>query len=259
MSGVSHPRVDVLGVQISAVSMPVAVAEFERWIERGESTYVCVTGVHGVMECQRDKSLLDIHNASGMTTPDGMPMVWASKWAGVSEVDRVYGPDLMLEVCRLAAKKGWNCFFYGGKPGVADLLGASLVARFPGLRVVGSHSPPFGELTSQQDEEITALINRANADIVWVGLSTPKQERWMAEHRSSVNAKVLVGVGAAFDIISGVKRQAPRLLQRSGLEWLYRMIQEPSRLWRRYLRNNPAFVWKVLSRPPRLVAVDKVA
>ena len=259
MSGASHPRVDVLGVRISAVSMPVAVAAFQQWIQSGESTYVCVTGVHGVMECQRDLGLLEIHNAAGMTTPDGMPMVWASKWAGVREVDRVYGPDLMLEVCRVAAEKGWSSYFYGGKPGVADRLAEKLTSRFPGLPVAGTHSPPFGDLSPDEDREIIARINQANADIVWVGLSTPKQERWMAEHRASVNAKVLVGVGAAFDINSGGVRQAPVLVQRSGFEWLYRLAQEPGRLWRRYLRNNPAFLWKVLSQPPRLVAIDRAA
>lgn len=259
MNGPGHPRVDVLGVQISAVSMASAVAMFDHWIRNDESTYVCVTGVHGVMECQRDRNLLNIHNASGMTTPDGMPMVWASRWAGVRSVDRVYGPDLMLEVCRLAAESGWTSFFYGGKPGVADTLAERLVAHFPGLRVAGTHSPPFGDLTPSDDEEITARINGTNPDIVWVGLSTPKQERWMADHRASLNAKVLVGVGAAFDINSGAIRQAPRVVQRSGLEWLYRLAQEPGRLWRRYLRNNPSFVWKMLSRPPRLVVIDRAA
>ncbi|HJQ95309.1 MAG TPA: WecB/TagA/CpsF family glycosyltransferase [Acidimicrobiia bacterium] len=259
MIGASHPRVDVLGVQISAVSMPAAVTAFEHWIENGDTTYVCVTGVHGVMECQRDRSLLNIHNASGMTTPDGMPMVWASRWAGVRDVGRVYGPDLMHEVCRVAAEKGWSSFFYGGKPGVADRLAERLIARFPGLRVAGTCSPPFGDLSPTEDAEITARINASNADIVWVGLSTPKQERWMADHRARVNAKVLVGVGAAFDINSGSVRQAPRIMQRAGFEWLYRLVQEPGRLWRRYLRNNPAFVWRVLARPPRLVAIDKAA
>jgi N-acetylglucosaminyldiphosphoundecaprenol N-acetyl-beta-D-mannosaminyltransferase len=251
MSGVSHPRVDVLGVQISAVSMPTALAAFENWIQNGDTTYVCVTGVHGVMECQRDSSLLKIHNGSGMTTPDGMPMVWASRWAGVREVDRVYGPDLMLEVCRLAAAKGWSSFFYGGKPGVAEQLVERLVAQFPGLRIAGTHSPPFGDLSPNEDLEITARINRARADIVWVGLSTPKQERWMADHRATINAKVLVGVGAAFDINSGGLRQAPRVVQRAGLEWLYRLLQEPTRLSRRYFRNNPEFIVRILRTPPR--------
>lgn len=259
MSGPGHPRVDVLGVQISAVSMPVALAAFEHWIQSGETTYVCVTGVHGVMECQRDKGLLNIHNSSGMTTPDGMPMVWASRWAGVRDVDRVYGPDLMLEICRLSVAKGWRSFFYGGKPGVAERLAERLTVRFPGLQIVGTHSPPFGDLTPSEDREITLRINGADPDIVWVGLSTPKQERWMADHRAILNARVLVGVGAAFDINSGSIRQAPRIVQRSGLEWLYRLGQEPGRLWRRYLRNNPVFLWKVLARRPRLVAIDRAA
>lgn len=253
----SHPRVDVLGVHVSAINMEVAIATVEHWLSTGQSTYVCVTGVHGVMECQRDKSLLAIHNSSGMTTPDGMPMVWASKWAGVADVDRVYGPDLMLEVCRKAAEKGWRSYFYGGKPGVAERLASALVNRYPGLKVAGIYSPPFSDLTAVEDQEIVDRINGADADLLWVGLSTPKQERWMAAHRGAITAKVMIGVGAAFDINSGGVSQAPRFVQRSGFEWLYRLLQEPSRLWRRYLRNNPEFVLKVIGRPPRLVALDR--
>lgn len=253
MPGRSHQRVDVLGVQISAINMDLAVTTLSDWLQTGESTYVCITGVHGVMECQRDPALLSILNSAGMTTPDGMPMVWASKWAGATQVDRVYGPDLMLEVCRMAADKGWRCFFYGGMPGVAERLAGILRERFPGLPVAGSYSPPFRDLTLEEDAEVIELINRADVDLLWVGLSTPKQERWMSAHRDRLNSRVMLGVGAAFDINSGAVKQAPRLLQRSGLEWLFRLIQEPRRLWRRYLRNNPAFVMRILRNPPRLI------
>jgi N-acetylglucosaminyldiphosphoundecaprenol N-acetyl-beta-D-mannosaminyltransferase len=246
-------RVDVLGVGISPVSMPMAVAEISRWIEDGEQHYVCVTGVHGVMESQRDPELLLIHNGSGLTTPDGMPMVWASRWAGIRHVDRVYGPDLMLELSARAATNGWRSFFYGGAPGVAEVLASRLVERFPGLPVVGTYSPPFRSLTPEEDDEVVRMINQADPVLVWVGLSTPKQERWMADHIGKVRAPVLLGVGAAFDIHAGVLPQAPRWVQRSGFEWLYRLAREPRRLWRRYLYNNPRFVWGVLRRPPRLV------
>jgi N-acetylglucosaminyldiphosphoundecaprenol N-acetyl-beta-D-mannosaminyltransferase len=250
----SHQRVDVLGVRISAINMDVAVLTLTDWLTTGHSTYVCVTGVHGVMECQRDPALLSIHNSAGMTTPDGMPMVWASKWAGAKQVDRVYGPDLMLEVCRLAAEKGWRSFFYGGMPGVAERLAEILRERFVGFQVAGIYSPPFRDLTPDEDADVIELINRADADLLWVGLSTPKQERWMSSHRESLNSRVMLGVGAAFDINSGIVKQAPRFLQRSGLEWVFRLVQEPGRLWRRYLRNNPAFVMRVLRNPPRLIA-----
>lgn len=246
------PRVDVLGVGISAVNMSMALAEIARWIEEGEQHYVCVTGVHGVMESQRDPELLRIHNASGLTTPDGMPMVWASRWAGMRHVERVYGPELMLELCAMASQRGWTSFFYGGRPGVAEELADRLVARLPDLEVVGTHSPPFRPLTPEEDNEIVDTINRADPHLLWVGLSTPKQERWMAEHVGRLRAPVLLGVGAAFDINAGLLPQAPRWVQRSGFEWLYRLLREPRRLWRRYLSNNPRFVWEILRHPPRL-------
>jgi N-acetylglucosaminyldiphosphoundecaprenol N-acetyl-beta-D-mannosaminyltransferase len=244
--------VDVLGVGISAIDMGQAVAEITRWLEDGERHYVCVTGVHGVMEAQRDPELRRIHNASGLTTPDGMPMVWAGHRAGVSHMRRVYGPDLMLEVCALAAERGWSSFFYGGGDGVAEQLTEQVTARFPGLRVAGTWSPPFRLLTPEEDQAVVERINRSRADLVWVGLSTPKQERWMAAHVGRLDAKALLGVGAAFDIHAGLLAQAPAWVQRSGLEWLYRLGREPRRLWRRYLRNNPRFVVEILRRPPVL-------
>jgi N-acetylglucosaminyldiphosphoundecaprenol N-acetyl-beta-D-mannosaminyltransferase len=246
------PRVDVLGVRISAIDMAQAVAEITRWVEDGEQHYVCVTGVHGVMEARRDPELRRIHNASGLTTPDGMPMVWAGHRAGVPQMERVYGPDLMLEVCARAAERGWSSFFYGGAQGVPELLAARLTARFPGFKVAGTWSPPFRPLTPEEDQAVVERINRSGADLVWVGLSTPKQERWMAAHAGRLDAKALLGVGAAFDIHAGLLPQAPAWMQRSGLEWLYRLGREPRRLWRRYLRNNPRFVVEILRRPPVL-------
>jgi N-acetylglucosaminyldiphosphoundecaprenol N-acetyl-beta-D-mannosaminyltransferase len=246
------PRVDVLGVGISAVTMDRTVHEITTWIDHGLQHYVCVTGVHGVMEAQRDPALLRIHNESGLTTPDGMPLVWASRWAGARYVERVYGPDLMLELCAEAAKRGWRSFFYGGKEGVGARLAQRLQARFPGLIVAGTYSPPFRELTVQEDEEVVKRINAAQPHLVWVGLSTPKQERWMAAHIGRVSAPVLLGVGAAFDIHAGLLPQAPLWMQRSGTEWLYRLRREPRRLWRRYLYNNPRFAAAILMRPPSL-------
>jgi N-acetylglucosaminyldiphosphoundecaprenol N-acetyl-beta-D-mannosaminyltransferase len=249
----SIPRVDVLGVQVSATSLQRATQEIAGWVRDDRREYVCVTGVHGVMECQDDNELLGIHNASGLTTTDGMPLVWASRRAGIEDVTRVYGPDLMLEVCRLAARNGWSSFFYGAAEGVPELLAENLCAQFPGLKVVGSYSPPYRPLTAEEGDDVVAKINDSGADLVWIGLSTPKQERWMAEFRSYLDAPVLLGVGAAFDIHAGLLRQAPPLLQRAGLEWAYRLAVEPQRLWRRYLKNNPRFVANIVRRPPRLV------
>jgi N-acetylglucosaminyldiphosphoundecaprenol N-acetyl-beta-D-mannosaminyltransferase len=249
-------RVDILGVAVSAVNLDMAVDAFGAWIRDGASEYVCVTGVHGVMECQSDPELLRIHNESGMTTPDGMPLVWCGRYAGVSWMERVYGPDLLLRVCAESVQHGWSHFFYGAGPDVADELAAALTGRFPGLKVAGMHTPPFRELTEEETLATVEMINIVRPDIVWVGLSTPKQERWMARLRPLLAAPVLVGVGAAFDIHAGRLSQAPRWMQRSGLEWAYRLAMEPRRLWRRYLYSIPRFIVQVLRRKP-LVLRDR--
>lgn len=241
-----HESSDVLGVQVSAINMQMALDTIAGWIATRSRQYVCVTGVHGVMEAQRDPSLLRIHNRAGMVTPDGMPLVWLSRLRGHRHVERVYGPDLMLECCRLSEAKGFRHFFYGGAHGVVEVLIARMLERFPALDVVGSYCPPFRALSPEEDAEVVRRINRSGADIVWVGLSTPKQEHWMAEHVGRLEAPVIVGVGAAFDFNAGLKRQAPRWVQRGGLEWLFRVLCEPRRLWRRYLTNNPQFVWRLL-------------
>lgn len=243
---------DVLGIGISVVDLAGAVQETSRFIAEKERRYICVTGVHGVMESQHDPALAEIHNLSGLTTPDGMPMVWAGRWAGAAGISRVYGPELMLALCQVGVEKGWRHFFYGGDAGVAHELATRLMTKFPGLEVAGTYTPPFRTLTKSEAEEVTHKVNQAKPDLVWVGLSTPKQERWMAHFRPALEAAVLVGVGAAFDIHAGRSRQAPRWMQRSGLEWLYRLGKEPRRLWKRYLRNNPAFLWKIIRRPPFL-------
>ncbi|HLW60008.1 MAG TPA: WecB/TagA/CpsF family glycosyltransferase [bacterium] len=226
--------------------MDHALAAVERWIARREAHYVCVTNIHGVIESQRDRDLRRIHNAAGLVTPDGMPLVWLSRLRGRRHVERVYGPDLMLALCERSAEMGYRHFFYGGARHVPDRLAANLQRRFPGLRVAGTYAPPFRPLTDAEDEGIVELINRAGPDIVWVGLSTPKQERWMATHVGRVDAPVLIGVGAAFDFHAGVKAQAPRWMQRSGSEWLFRLATEPRRLWRRYATTIPSFLWLCL-------------
>jgi N-acetylglucosaminyldiphosphoundecaprenol N-acetyl-beta-D-mannosaminyltransferase len=235
-------RCEILGIGVSPVSPSLALRAIDDWIASGHQTYVCVRDVHGVMESQRDPSLREIHKAAGMVVPDGMPLVWLSRWNGFAETERVYGPDLMLAVCERSVARGWSHFFYGGGDGVAEILVARLCRRFPGLRIAGSYSPPFRPLTPEEDAKVIDEIDRSGADIVWVGLGTPKQERWMAEHRGRLDAPVLVGVGAAFDFHAGLKRQAPRWMQRAGLEWSFRLATEPRRLWRRYLRNVPLFL-----------------
>lgn len=239
-------RVNIVGVGVTPTHIPEAVAAISSWIERGEKHYVCVTSVHGLVESQHDPALKAIHNRSGLTVPDGMPLVWLSRWAGYDEVARVYGPELMLAVCARAAQTGWRQFFYGGAPGVADNLAQRLAERFPSLIACGSYSPPFRALTAAEDAAEVALINAAQPDIVWIGLSTPKQEHWMGEHSGRISAPVLIGVGAAFDFHTQRLKQAPTWMQNRGLEWLFRLSQEPRRLWRRYLLGHPQFVWHLL-------------
>lgn len=235
-------RTNVLGVGVSAVNMAMALQVIEGWVARREPHYVCVTGVHGIMESRRDADLRRIHNSAGLVTPDGMPLVWLSRAHGFRNVERVYGPDLVLGLCQRAVSLAYRHYFYGGSEGVAQQLADRLSARFPGMRVAGVLCPPFRPVTDDEDERIVQTINDAKPDLVWVGLSTPKQERWMAAHVGRLVAPVLLGVGAAFDFHAGIKRQAPLWMQRNGLEWLFRLMTEPRRLWKRYLINNPSFV-----------------
>jgi len=235
-------RFNVLGIGICAINLEMALDTISQWIAEKKSHYVTVTGVHGVMESQFDEELRGIHNAAGMVTPDGMPMVWLGRIRGFKSIDRVYGPDLMLDVCKASQSRGYRHFFYGGNEGVPELLRDKLVEKFPGLQVVGTYSPPFRPLTDEEQTAVTDMINDAKPDIVWIGLSTPKQERWMAAHVDRLTASVLIGVGAAFDFHAGLKKQAPRWMQRSGLEWFYRLMAEPRRLGRRYLKSNSLFL-----------------
>jgi len=229
-----HPRVNILGVRVSAVNMEQALETVFGWVDRRESRYVCVTPAHVIMDCHWNPDLRSLFNDSGLTVPDGMSIVWLLKAKGFRNVGRVYGADLMLEVCRRSADRKPRHFFYGGETGVAEELAGRLRARFPDLRVAGTCTPPFRPMNELEDLGVVERINASKADIVWVGISSPKQEQWMAGHLGKLTAPVLIGVGAAFDFLSGRKRQAPRWMQRAGMEWLFRLGTEPRRLWRRY-------------------------
>jgi N-acetylglucosaminyldiphosphoundecaprenol N-acetyl-beta-D-mannosaminyltransferase len=235
-------RAFILGIAVSPVTLEGAVSTIEGWIERRTPNYVCVTGAHGVIESRDDPRLRAVHNAAGMVVPDGVPLVFMLKRLGFQAVSRVYGPDLMRRLTQVSAQKGYRQFYYGGGEGLADRLATTLRCKYPALQVAGTLSPPFRALTEEEDDAAIARINSSAPDIVWVGLSTPKQELWMASHLGRIKAPVLVGVGAAFDFLSGTKAQAPAWIQRSGLEWAYRLLQEPRRLWRRYARIVPLFL-----------------
>jgi N-acetylglucosaminyldiphosphoundecaprenol N-acetyl-beta-D-mannosaminyltransferase len=241
-------RVNVLGVGISVLNLRTALDAIAAAVRDRRKGYVCVTGVHGVMEAQDDDAFKKILNGAFLCTPDGMPMVWAGKLAGHREMSRVYGPDLMLDVCAWSEASGAKHFFYGGADGVAELLAQKIKTKFPKLSVVGTFTPPFRALNADEEKNLQEIIRAAKPDILWVGLSTPKQEKFMAEFLPKLDATLMIGVGAAFDFHSGRVRQAPRWMQRGGLEWFYRLCSEPRRLAKRYFRNNPLFVLKFFAQ-----------
>ncbi len=245
-------RLNILGVGVSAINMALALETIEGWIARREAHYVCVTNVHSIMECQRDPALRRVYNGAGLVTPDGMPLVWLSRLAGLPHVGRVYGPDLMLALCARSLQTGYRHFLYGGAGDVAARLAASLQGRYSGLHIAGLYVPPFRALSVEEDDQMVRLINNSGADVVWVGLGTVRQERWMAAHVGRLTAPVLIGVGAAFDFLAGVKPQAPRWMRENGLEWCFRLFSEPRRLWKRYLLDSPHFMVLVLAQKLRL-------
>jgi N-acetylglucosaminyldiphosphoundecaprenol N-acetyl-beta-D-mannosaminyltransferase len=241
----SRARANVLGVGIHAINMAKAIDVIARAIEAGKRGYICVTGVHGVIEAQKDPYFRRILNEAFLDTPDGVPTVWVGKAQGFSEMSRVYGPDLMLEVSRMSVAKGYTHFLYGGEVGVAQELQERLTKMFPGIRIVGTSTPPFRLLTSDEEGMLIEKIRTLKPDVFWVGLGTPKQEKFMAEYIHKLDTRLMIGVGAAFDFHSGRVKQAPKWMQRNGLEWAFRLYQEPRRLWRRYLHNNPVFLLKI--------------
>lgn len=251
VSSNSPDFVNILGVKVNMLNLNRAVEVIENWIEYDLQNYICVSAVSTVMACHRSPEVRRCVNLAGLVTPDGMPLVWLGRLLGFA-AERVYGPDLMLLTCRRTAQKGYAHYFYGGMPGVPEKLAVQLQRKFPRLNVVGTYSPPFRKLTSGEDEAIVEKINAAAPDILWVGLSSPKQDLWMAEHLGKIQAPVMIGVGAAFNFHSGSVKQAPYWMQRSGLEWLFRLSQEPKRLWKRYLLDNPLFLVNALLQITKL-------
>jgi exopolysaccharide biosynthesis WecB/TagA/CpsF family protein len=234
---------DVVGVRTHAVQIGDVVARMEEWIRNRDGCHsIAATSMHGIVEAQRDPAFKGILNSADLVVPDGMPLVWLGRRKGHRLPRRVYGPDLMLDFCEKTAGHGYRHFFYGGEPGVPERLAESLQRRFPAMEVCGTFSPPFRSLDPQEDQEIVNMILRAAPDVLWVGLGTPKQERWMHEHRDKLQVPVLVSVGAAFDFLSRRRNQAPRWMREHGLEWLFRLMQEPRRLWRRYLIDGARFI-----------------
>lgn len=235
--------IDILGVNISVVDIPKACAYIEGCIARKEKTYICIAPVSTLVDCQRDAEYRGIINGAGMTTPDGVPLVWLGKLRGEKNIDRTYGPDLMHALCDLSQQRGYRHYFFGGMQGKNGLLVEKLKARFPDLGIAGSYAPPLRSIGEMEENSILDQINEANPDVLWVGLGSPKQDYWMRNHRGRLDVPVMIGVGAAFDFIAGTKRQAPLWMRRAGLEWLFRLCCEPGRLWKRYLFGNTQFIY----------------
>lgn len=238
-------RLTLLGVRVSAFDLPTAVAEMLRVVEADGRAYASTCPVYTLMQGHERAEVRAALNDADWVTPDGMPVVWALRALGAKEVGRVYGPDLMLALSELSAQRGYAQFYLGGGVGVAERLALNLQTRFPGLRVAGHACPPFRSATPAEEETFVQTLNASGAQMVWVGLGSPKQDLWMQRFRPRLTAPLLIGVGAAFDFFTGGQKQAPRWMQRSGLEWAFRLAHEPRRLWRRYLLYNPKFLFQI--------------
>lgn len=245
-SGVAATR--VLGVPVSTINLKQAVSIIRGWNRDRQAHYVCIRDVHGVMRALDDPKLMEIHNQAGLVTPDGMPLYWMMRLRGYRDTSRVCGADLVAALCDASQETGARHYFFGGKPGVAERAVAQLTSMFPRLQIAGISTPPFRPLTPEEDAKVVEEISATKPDIIWVGLSTPKQEFWMSEHVGRIPGATMLGVGAAFDFYAGDVKRAPRWMHETGFEWLHRLWSEPRRLWRRYLVLAPKFIFLVLRR-----------
>lgn len=239
-------KIDILGSKINVITMQEVINKTEELIKNNNSYYVCVANVHTVVTGKQDMNFNKITNEAAMAVPDGMPLRWVGKHRGYEKMERCSGPDLMIELFKVSEKKGYSHYFYGGTEETLRLLEQKLKEKYPKLNIVGMYSPPFRELTEEEDRKIVDEINNLNPDIIWVGLGAPKQEIWMYEHLNKISCSIMFGVGAAFNFHAGLIKRAPKWMQKTGLEWLYRLLKEPRRLWKRYLSTNLLFIWYLL-------------
>jgi len=241
-----HKRFNILGVYISAVNLDLACQEIENLIRNPRQSYVCVAPVSTIVTCQEDDHYKDVINQADMVTPDGMPLVWLARGLGLKQVRRTYGPDLMLAFFDYSQEKGFRHYLLGGSQETLDKLESNLKQQFPKCNIVGKYSPPFRALTDEEEENIIEKLNTSGADVLWVGLGSPKQEFWIKAHSAKLDVPVAVGVGAAFDFLSGTKPQAPQWMRSLGLEWLFRLCCEPKRLAKRYFLGNSKFIYLII-------------
>jgi N-acetylglucosaminyldiphosphoundecaprenol N-acetyl-beta-D-mannosaminyltransferase len=235
-------QVNVLGIGVHPIDLQKSAWILQRRIQEKRKGYVCLAGVHGVMEAQRNPHLKAILAEALLVVPDGMPTVWMGHMQGFCAMQRVFGPDLMIDIISRSEFRNCVHFFCGGEPGVADKLKANILEQFPWVKIAGTYSPPFRPMTATEEEDLAATLRLVQPDVIWVGLSTPKQEQFMARYLPMLDTKLMIGVGAAFLFHTGAIKDSPRWVKHIGLQWLHRLWQEPSRLWKRYVLNNPLFV-----------------
>ncbi|MBQ7331186.1 MAG: WecB/TagA/CpsF family glycosyltransferase [Oscillospiraceae bacterium] len=241
------PVCNILGVKIAAIDMQWLLSFVDSHIEQLRGDYICVSNVHTTVTAYEDPAYLKVQNGGILAIPDGGPLSAVGRKRGFKDMQRTTGPDFMEQVFRISAEKGYRHYFYGSTQQTLDSLFASLQKKYPGIQIAGMYSPPFRPLTAEEDEMVVRQIMASNPDFIWVGLGAPKQEIWMADHKGKVNG-LMVGVGAGFDYFVGNIQRAPQWMQKCNLEWLYRLIQDPKRLFKRYLHTNPAFIWHAYIR-----------
>ena len=239
--------IEIIGIRIHQLNLKEAISQIESFIRSGDKHQVCVTNVYSVVTMQKDEEFRKINNSSSLVVADGMPLVWVSKLYGQSIPERVSGSDILYRLCKIAVKKQYKLFFLGSTKETLDKMCSNLAKSFPGLQIVGVYSPPFKDCFSEADNSIMIdKVNEAKPDILWVGMTAPKQEKWIYHNLDKLNVQVAIGIGAVFDFVAGKVKRAPKWMQKIGLEWLFRLTQEPRRLWRRYLVGNTIFIWLVL-------------
>lgn len=247
------PEIKVLGSKVNLVQMDQVLEVMEQWIqENGPNKYIVASGMHGIMEAHKDPQFKEVVNTADLFVADGISLVWAARLRGHALKKRVPGPTLMSRFLELASRKGYKVFFYGDTQETLDLLTAKLEQKYEQLNIVGAYSPPFRQLTDEEDREIVSMINESKADVVWIGLGLPKQELWMHEHRASLTVPISVGVGAAFKFESGAVTRAPGWIGELGFEWAWRLAQEPGRIWRRVFIDGPRFAGHIFLELSRL-------
>ena len=238
-------RANVLGIGIDAVNMDQALARIEQELEQRRKGYVCLAGVHGVMEAQRNSEVARVLAGAALVAPDGMPTVWVGRHQGHAQMERVTGPDLMFEIMKREEFRGYTHYFCGGKEGVAGELRDQLTARLPFVKIVGTYTPPFGPMSAEQEKDFIETVGRLKPDMIWIGISTPKQELFMEQYLPLLDTTLMFGVGAAFDFHTGRIADCADWIKHCGLQWFHRLLQDPKHLWKRYLRNNPSFLFSI--------------